>query len=581
MTAPHGDAAADYQNTIELLRQQLDAALAERAKLAEQLARRDSQYSERINHQGAAVDVLNAMVNSPDDPQPVFDLIVRQAVRLCDGMVAGVFTYDGRLVRHPAWYSEDKDSIAAHNQFAAQFPMPPSRGQASGRAILDGRAVHVKDVRADPYLSDEVQRLKERTIIAVPLIRDGRAVGAMAMNRREPGGFSDSQISLLETFSRHAVIAITSSETYRALQGRTADLQETLEQQTATADVLQVVNANPSNLTPVFETMLDHAMRLCEAEFGELYRFDGDRLVPLALIGIPRPLVEYRMTDQGAPIVRPGTNPWALLHGEDIVHTSDLINTEAYREGEPSRRALVDLGGVRTSLAVALRKDGLLAGMLVIYRQQVRPFTDRQVALLQNFAAQAVIAMENARLLTEQREALERQTATAEVLQVINASPGDLSPVYDAILEKAHTLCGVTHGNLTLYEDGLVRAVAMRGSPGPVRATISEPSRPSARHQRLIHGERLVHVLDIRAEQTDPDNAWTQAALDASGADWRRTGLWIPLRRDTRVMGWIAAFRNEVRAFTEKEISLLENFAAQAVIAMENARLLTEQREAL
>jgi transcriptional regulator with GAF, ATPase, and Fis domain len=226
-------------------------------------------------------------------------------------------------------------------------------------------------------------------------------------------------------------------------------LDEALAREAAIAEVLGVINSSSGDLVPVFDAMLERAMRLCGAAFGQLGIYDGERFQTAAQRGVPRAYVEYRK--QNRPKYGPGTMPQRILAGEQVVHVSDLREEDAYRVGEPNRRALVDLGEARTSLAVALAKDDKVLGYINIYRQEVHPFSDKQIALLENFAAQAVIAVENARLITETREALEQQTATAEVLQVINASPGDLAPVLDAILEKAHSLCGVTSGALEVW----------------------------------------------------------------------------------------------------------------------------------
>ena len=271
--------------------------------------------------------------------------------------------------------------------------------------------------------------------------------------------------------------------------------------------------------------------------------------------------------------------PDRLLSGEGVINLPDLTDADpALRT--PAFNALVDQGGARSTIWVPLRKDDQPRGYFAIYRQQVRPFTEKQTALLENFAAQAVIAMENARLMTETREALDQQTATAEVLQVINSSPGDLAPVFDAILEKAHALCGIAFGVLQLQDDGKFRAVAVRGMADSFAELTRQPFDPvpGSPPSRLLGGERIVHIADMaELAKQRPNNVRSQAAAEHGF----RTVLFVPLRRDADLLGYITASRREVRLFSDKQIALLQNFAAQAVIAMENARLLTVTREAL
>src|SRR5215470_9194989 len=352
------------------------------------------------------------------------------------------------------------------------------------------------------------------------------------------------------------------------------ETREALEQQTATADVLQVINSSPGDLAPVFDAMLEKAVRLCEADRGLLSTYDGENFEAVATRGVPD---GYRKEYLSGPYLPgPNTTHDRLMRGERVVHVTDLVLDKA---DSPRRRAVIEQMGARTILGVPLTKDDRLLGAFHVYRTEVRPFSDKQIVLLQNFAAQAVIAMENARLITETREALEQQTATAEVLGVINNSPGNLTPVLDAMLEKAMRLCEADYGHVLTFDGEQFDTTAIQGEPGFVewRRQLG-PIRPGTGHDtnllgRLMQDERVAQVADATQEKSYRTHSAYKELVDISGI---RSSAAVALRKEDVLLGTIVVYRREVRQYSAKEIALLENFAAQAVIAMENARLLTE-----
>ena len=287
MTATQDDTIAELQRANAELRRERDAALAREAALAEELAARDaelaqrnSEYGERIEQQAATIDVLKVMSASPGDPQPVFDLIVRRATELCNGFGHGLVRIRWRTGPLPGQLFHRGIGYGGDAPYAAAFPSAPTRASISCRAILDREIVHIRDTDADLELSQVARELHKATLvrsqISIPLMRDGQAIGAISLAGKDPGGFSDSQIELLKTFAEQAVIAITSAETYRALQTRTSDLQESLEYQTATSDVLKVISRSTFDLQPVLDTVVETAARLCDADQAVIFRREGE-----------------------------------------------------------------------------------------------------------------------------------------------------------------------------------------------------------------------------------------------------------------------------------------------------------------
>jgi transcriptional regulator with GAF, ATPase, and Fis domain len=258
----------------------------------------------------------------------------------------------------------------------------------------------------------------------------------------------------------------------------------------------------PGNLAPVFDAMLERATRLSDAAFGIMQVYDGEQFQTVATRSMPPALAEFLLHTPRQPT--PHSAVSRILDGEDFVHFEDMTSEQAYLSGDSRQQAFVKLGGTRTYVAVALRKDDRLLGTIATYRQEVRPFSEKQIALLQNFAAQAVIAMENARLITETREALEQQTATAEILQVINSSPGNLQPVFDAMLDKALGLCEADFGVLWTYDGEGIHATALRGVPPTFAEFLtrtSHPVGPDDAHGRLLRGEPVVHIADVAEDK--------------------------------------------------------------------------------
>jgi len=537
---------------------------AAQAVIAMENARLITETREALEQQTATGEVLQVINSSPGDLAPVFDAILEKAHALCDAPCGSLQIFDGELFRAVATRGLPEAYATILRRGVRSTGVDPG---AIVQFDFAERAARSPD---DQNARIAVEVAKLRTVLFVPLRKDDVLVGRIAAGRQEARPFTDKQIALLQNFAQQAVIAM---ENARLI----TETREALEQQTATAEVLQVINSSPGDLAPVFDAMLVRALRLCKASFGVLSRIEGNNFSGIAVHGAPPELADALR--QPRQIV-PGNAHYRLVHGEDVVQIEDITADDVYRSGNPARRALADLGGARTVLWVALRKEAAALGAFVVYRTEVRPFTDKQIALLENFAAQAVIAIENARLITETREALDQQTATAEVLGVISSSPGDLAPVFDAILEKAHTLCKAAYGALLAYDGEFFRAVAWRDLPAPFLEIVRQPFRhhPDNPMMRLVRGEGPVQVCDLA--QAAP-YFHTDDQVGRAAAEVGRVNLMVPLRKDSTLLGVITANRWEAQPFSDKQIGLLENFAAQAVIAMENARLISETREAL
>ncbi|HEU0218411.1 MAG TPA: GAF domain-containing protein, partial [Stellaceae bacterium] len=537
------------------------------AELEHKVEERTAELSESLEYQTATSDVLKVISRSSFDLQPVLQSVVDTAIRLCRADQAVIFRNEGGEYR----WAAGRGNSPEYEEIERDVRFQPGTGSLVGRTALEGRAVQILDSQNDPdyELKADASVGGVRTLLGVPLLRQGEVVGVIGLARQRVEAFTEKQIELVTTFADQAVIAI---ENARLI----TETREALEQQTATAEVLGVINSSPGDLSPVFAAILERAMTRCAAAFGFMTTYDGERFTPCAMRDVPKALADYFAKGMDQP--RPGEAHWQLLQGADLVHNIDQKDDDAYRSGSPLRHAVVDLGGTRTALVVALRKDGALRGTLTLYRQEVRPFTDKHISLVQNFAAQAVIAMENARLITETQEALEQQTATAEVLETISSSPGCLEPVFDAVLANAVRICGGTFGMLSLVDGTGFRGVAAAGVNRAISDNLSRLHHPppGTGLQRLQESLETVQVADCAA-----DPAYDAVRVANPPMVAVRTALHVPMMKEDALLGAIMIYRDQVAAFTSKEVELVEGFAKQAVIAIENARLITETQEAL
>ena len=564
---------------IELVETFADQAVIaiENARLFDEVQTRTNELTESLEQQTATSEVLQIISSSPGELDPVFKTMLDNATRVCNAEFGAMLLQEGGAFRYAAGHN----APLAVTELMRREPIiraPPD--SPMGRVVRNKQVIHVADVREEPaYIRGAAMTgLADvggaRTLLYVPMLKESELIGVIGIYRQEVRPFTDKQIELVTNFARQAVIAIENTRLLKELRQRTADLTESLEQQTATSEVLSVISSSPGELEPVFNKLLENATRVCNAEFGTMLIQEGGAFRHVTQHNVPSDFADQMRRD---PIFQaaPDSPLDHVIRTKRAFHVADLREEPAYIRGAHILVRMVEAGGVRTMMTVPMLKENELIGAITIYRQEVRPFTDKQIELVANFAKQAVIAIENTRLLNELRELLDQQTATSEVLQVISSSPGDLQPVFDAMLRTATRICGAKFGTLLLYEGGnssgrtstygVPPAFAQVHRHGASQSSHLMPTLVSAGSPRQ---SRCVQVEDVLAEWTragKPDQART--LVEIGGA---RTFLGVPLLNEGELVGALGIYRQEVRPFSDKQIELVTNFAHQAVIAIEN-----------
>jgi GAF domain-containing protein len=534
----------------------------------------EQRLTEALEQQAATSEILRVISRSRTDVQPVFDTIAQSAAQLCEAEFCHVFRFDGELLHFAAHHGLAPEGVEAARR---AYPMAPGRGSAASRSVVSRAVEHIPDVHADPdYAHGAFAKIMTfRSIVAVPMLREDLPIGSIAVARSKPGLFPDAQIKLLQTFADQAVIAIENVRLFTELQARNGALGEALEQQTATSDVLRVISESTTDVQPVFDAIARDAVRLCDANYSVIGRYDGQLLHLVAHEHVRTEGVQAMLQLFPMRPSRATTSSRAILD-RAVVHVPDVLEDPDY--DQPVALGIQN----RSTLAVPMMRDGHPIGTISVGRLEPQPFSEKQIALLKTFADQAVIAIENVRLFKELEtrnrdltEALEQQTATSEILRVISQSQMDVQPVFDTIVAAALKLCSARSANVFTFDGELIHLAAfVNVNAEYIEAMRQFYPRPPSRDTGVTRAIQTCSVIAIPDVVADREYAHAIGAHSLAGAF--RSVLAVPLVREGSPIGAIAVGRAEPGPFPDTQVELLKTFADQAVIAIENVRLFNE-----